>query len=151
MDFSIEDIPTCRIAYFRRIGPYGTDNMQMMESIKRWAKANGLVSDDSVLLGIARDDPATAKAESCRYDACVVLPDGYTSADGEARIGRLEGGKYAVFTIDHTAEAVRKAWSELMAVVTAQEYQFDQTKLILERYAVRMVNNHSCEICVPVQ
>jgi DNA gyrase inhibitor GyrI len=65
--------------------------------------------------------------------------------------GNIAGGRYAVFTISHTAEAVQKAWLEIFPELLKQGSQFDETRPILERYIVEMVNNHLCEICVPIK
>ncbi|WP_238025169.1 hypothetical protein, partial [Collinsella aerofaciens] len=78
----------------------------------------------SVILGIAQDNPQMIPPEACRYDACILLPDGYpggssvggsgdgsvgdSSTEKEVHIGSITGGKYGVFTIDHTAEAVKR-------------------------------------------
>jgi len=31
-----------------------------------------------------------------------------------------------------------------------RKFDFDNTRPILERYVVKMINNHYCEICVPI-
>ncbi len=150
MKLTIENIPQLRIAYFRQIGPYGSGNVQTMEKLKAWARSNDLFSDNSVILGIARDDPETTMPENCRYDTCIVVADEISLREGEIGEGIISGGKYAVFQIDHTAEAVQKAWAEIFPELFGQGIQFDGSRPILERYRVQMVNNHSCEICVPV-
>lgn len=150
MKVEIEIIPSYSIAYIRRFGPYGTDNIQTMEQLKSWAKSNKLIDDKTIILGIAHDNPETTKPENCRYDTCFVISDDHSVNDNDVRKGSVAGGRYAVFTISHTAEAVQKAWEEIFAELFGQGYQFDETRPILERYKAEMVNNHYCEICVPV-
>jgi DNA gyrase inhibitor GyrI len=103
-----------------------------------------------VILGIARDDPKTIIPENCRYDTCIVIEDDFSFEEGDIKEGLLPGGKYAVFQIDHTAEAVQRAWAGIFQELFGQGLQFDESRPILERYQVKLVNNHSCEICVPV-
>ena len=146
MDFKIEKIPSYRIAYIRQIGPYGTGNIQTMEKLKNWAKSNNLL----IILGIAHDNPKTTKPENCRYDTCMVVSNDYCVNEGYVNQGNIIGGNYAVFIISHTAEAVQKAWTEIFPELLKQGYQFDETRPILERYIVEMVNEHYCEICVPI-
>ncbi len=43
MDINIEMIPSYKIAYIRRIGPYGSDNVQIMEQLKSWAREKKLI------------------------------------------------------------------------------------------------------------
>jgi DNA gyrase inhibitor GyrI len=150
MDIVIEKIPAYGIAYIRHIGPYGINNEKTMEELKKWAKLNHLFNDESIILGIAQDNPETTKPENCRYDTCIVVSEDYSVTDSYVRKGNIVGGKYAVFKINHTAEAVQKGWIDIFPELFKQGYKFDETRLIIERYIVQMVNTHHCEICVPI-
>jgi DNA gyrase inhibitor GyrI len=149
-DMIIEQIPAYHIVYIRRVGPYGGENKGTMDALKNWARANGLFDDGTVILGIAQDNPEWVAPECCRYDTCVVVPDGYPVTCGLVTDGSIAGGKYAVFAVRHTAEAVREAWACIFSEVTRQGYQFDGARPVIERYQARMVQNHFCELCVPV-
>ncbi len=149
MKMKIESISPQNIAYIRRVGPYGLGNIQTMEKIKNWAKSNNLINDRSIILGIAHDNTQTTSPENCRYDACIVVSDN-SCIDKYVSYGNIVGGNYVVFEIEHTAEAVQNAWSEIFPELFSQGYTFDESRPILERYIVEMVNNHYCEICVPI-
>lgn len=166
MEMKIEIIPPYKIAYIQHIGPYGNDNIQTMQKLKTWAKTNGLLHDNSIILGIAHDNPETTKPENCRYDTCLVISDNdcignncaYNEAAGNkvagnenVSVGSIVGGRYSIFKIYHTAEAVQQAWLEVFPELVKQGYTFDDTRTVLERYAVDMVNSHYCEICVPIK
>lgn len=150
MDNRVENIPAYRIAYIRKTGPYGINNVKAMDELKKWAKFNHLFNDESIILGIAQDNPETTKPENCRYDTCIVVSNDYSVTDGYVREDNIVGEKYAVFKINHTAEAVQKAWIDIFPGLARQGYQFDESRPIIERYIVQMVNNHYCEICVPI-
>lgn len=150
MNMKIETIPPYRVAYIRNIGPYGTSNVQTMEKLKSWAKSNNLFNNNSIILGIAHDNPEATKPENCRYDTCIVISNDYKVNQDDINQGNIIGGNYAVFKINHSSEAVQKAWIDIFPELSNQGYQFDQTRPILERYVVEMVNNHFCEICVPI-
>ncbi|MEG0448761.1 MAG: GyrI-like domain-containing protein [Lysinibacillus sp.] len=150
MTMTIENLPIYRIAYVRQVGAYGIHNVVTMEKIKEWAKSNDLITDDSIIFGIAQDNPQTTKPESCRYDACIVISKDYIISDGDVSEGNMTGGKYAVFKIDHTAQAVQKAWNDIFTILSSRGIQIDGTRPIIERYIVKLVSNHQCEICVPV-
>ena len=150
MDIVIEEMANYRIAYIERTGPYGISNEQTMEELKKWAKLNNLMNDEAIYFGVSRDNPETTKPENCRYDACIVVSSDYSVADGFVNEGNIGGGKYAVSKIDHTAEAIHKAWIEVFPELTRQGYQLNETRPIIERYAAQMVNTHHCEICVPI-
>ena len=119
-----------------------------MERLKDWAKSNGLFNEQSIILGIAHDNPELVGAENCRYDTCLVISDDYFINDNYISESRILGGNYAVFKIRHTAEAIQKAWLAIFSELSKEGYQFDETRPILERYRTGMVINHYCEICV---
>ena len=150
MDIRFEEMTAYRIAYIRQTGPYGISNVHAMEALKKWAHLHRLLNDGSVILGIAHDDPQTTEPENCRYDACIVVEKDYSINDVNIKEGNLAGGKYAVFKIEHTAEAVQRAWGEIFPELIRQGYRFDQARPIIERYISQMVSDHYCEICVPL-
>ena len=151
MELKIEKIPNQRIAYIRKTGEYGIDNIKTMEELKKWANDNGLFNDESIILGIAQDNPKNTPPEQCRYDACIVVSSDFLISDKSVREGNIEGGKYAVFKIMHTAKEVQKAWDNIFPELMKQGYKLDNSIPILERYKSQLVNNHYCEICVPIQ
>jgi DNA gyrase inhibitor GyrI len=150
MTYQIEQMSKSRIAYMRRVGPYGEGNYALMKKFKEWAKANGLFTASAVILGISQDNPAVTPLENCRYDVGIIVSKSFKTTDTDVNVAELPGGKYAVFTIDHTAEAIQKAWGEIFVRLSAQGRQPDVSRPILERYIPAMIDNHLCEICVPV-
>lgn len=152
MNTKIEIIPSYRIAYMRNTGPYGYENAKTMECLKNWVGNQGLYDQNSVILGIAQDDPNVTNAEECRYDACFVISDEEIDRVDIANVcfGTTMGGKYYVFTLEHTAAAVQRAWLEMLKNLSDKGYQLDFSRPVIERYKSKMVENHLCEICVPV-
>lgn len=150
MNVKVETIYSYKIAYIRRIGEYGTKNKIQMEQLKRWASDNNLLDDDSVILGIAQDNPSRVKPQACRYDVCIVVPEEFKIKSNEIKISELTGGKYVVFEIDHTTTAVQKAWLNIFQEISKLGYKLDETRPIIERYQVKMVNKHLYEICIPI-
>lgn len=145
--YNIEEMPKSRVIYMRKIGAYGEENYGLMQAFKKWAKDNGLFTEASVILGISHDDPNITPPESCRYDVCMIVGDDYEITDFNIKEAKLPGGKYAVFTIEHTPEEIKKAWEEVFFKLLQKP---DFSRPIIERYAKAMVNNNLCEICVPV-
>jgi DNA gyrase inhibitor GyrI len=150
LNIEIEHIPYCRIAYIRQTGPYGQENVQTMEKLKAWAKSGNLLNEQSIILGIPHDNPELVEPQNCRYDTCLVIPDDYCMNEDDMNDGSIPGGKYAVFKIEHTAEAVQKAWLAIFPELFQEGYQLDETRPILERYQIKLVKDHYCEICVPI-
>lgn len=75
MDTNIEMIPSYKVAYIRRTGSYGSENVQIMEQLKSWAREKNLLNESSIILGIAQDNPKFTESKDCRYDACLVISD----------------------------------------------------------------------------
>lgn len=147
MDFVIEKLPAQPILYMRRTGAYGVENYKLMESLKKWALDRGVLKD-SIIYGIAQDDPSTPP-EQCRYDVCLVAPAD-CEADSSVQKGEIPGGRYAVFSIPHTTEAVQSFWESVMQVLQEKELQYDASNPILERYKYKLVEDGKCEFCVPI-
>lgn len=145
----LEKIENCRLAYMRRVGAYGVENFKLMESLKEWAANNNLFNDDAVIYGIAQDNPYITDPQSCRYDVCITISNDY-KIDNAVKEMELEGGTYVVYKINHTTEDVQKSWSEIFSDLEEKGYKIDN-KPILERYSKVMIDNGSCEICVPIQ
>ncbi len=148
MKIKVETLPNYRIAYVRRVGSYGSANIEVMEKLKKWAKEKNLF-ESSIIFAVPQDNPETTLPENCRYDACIVLSNDY-QMDDSIYEGEISGGKYLVYEIKHTAEDIQKAYAEIFTAVQSTGYQIDN-KPILERYTYDMVNNHYCEICVPIK
>ena len=150
MNTNIEMISSYKIAYIRKTGPYGLENMPIMEQLKSWAREKNLLNGSSIILGIAQDNPQFTDPKACRYDTCLVVSDEFKVDNKYINFGKTIGGKYCVFKISHTVDAVQKAWMEIFPELSKRNYEFDDRRPILERYAMRMINKHYCEICVPI-
>ncbi len=150
MNIKTEFISTCRIAYFRRYGAYGLENIHTMEKLKSWATTNNLMDNNTIILGITHDDMRITPLENCRYDACIIITDQDIKNKGDIEFGEISEGKYAVFTIPHTAEAMENAWVEIFPALYQNGYFHDNKRPILERYTAKQLANHLCEICVPI-
>jgi len=150
MDINIEMISSYKIAYIRRTGTYGSDNVQIMEQLKSWARENDLLNETSIILGIAQDNPQLIEPKNCRYDTCLVVSDEFKANNKYINFGKTMGGKYCVFKISHTADAMQKAWMKIFSELSKRGYEFDDRRPSLERYKMEMVSEHYCEICVPI-
>ncbi|MDX8046218.1 GyrI-like domain-containing protein [Gracilibacillus sp. S3-1-1] len=152
MKIKVENLPTTKIAFFRNVGPYGNEkNFEMMKEFKKWVRTNGLSKNrfEYGIYGIAQDNPAITPLEECRYDL-IISVDNDWEVKRPANTGIFEGGKYAVFTIVHTTEAVRDFWNNLNAEMS--KYNFNLRKSpIVERYKEEEGEDKYCEFLIPIQ
>lgn len=154
MNVKIEEIPGYRIAYMRQIGPYGSGNIQLMQRLKKWAVTRDLLNESSVIFGIAHDNPEMTPPIKCRYDCCIAIPDDY-ELESIINERKLHGGKYAVLPVEHTAEAIGKAWNDIFSIwLPDSGYQIDD-RPFFERYKGLSkevkIEPVACEICIPVR
>jgi DNA gyrase inhibitor GyrI len=141
-----ENLQNVRIAYMCNVGEYGLKNRALMETFKAFLSENDLFDEDTVILGIALDNPAQIPAEECRYDAGIVL-NGKTIMGLETR--RIDSGDYAVFEVEHTTEGVQGFWNDLPGLTEKLAVDFERP--IIERYAMKKIKNHLCEFLLPLK
>ena len=147
MKCKTETIPNHRVAYVRRVGPYGPENIKVMEKLKRWAREKDLLKS-AILFGIPQDNPETTQPENCRFDACIVISENY-EIDETISENEISGGKYLVYEVNHTAIAIQKAYENIFLAIQNNEFEIDN-KPIMERYTGDINAKSYCEICVPV-
>lgn len=145
-----EFIPDTEVVYMRRIGQYGAENYTLMAKMKSWAAERGILTEETVIYGIALDNPQNVAPEKCRYDICLHTPN-IKNIETDNQVARrvIMSGKYVVFKIEHTAKAVTDFWASFPADMAKSEYKMDFSRPIMERYSIVMVKNGYCEMCVP--
>lgn len=148
MKFKVETFPDYRIAYMRRVGPYGSANIEVMEGLKKWAKDRNLL-ESATLFAVPQDSPETTIPENCRFDACIVISKDF-QMDDSIYEGEIPSGKYLVYEIEHTAKDIQKAYSDIFPSLQQNGYQIDN-KPVMEKYVGDMISNPYCEICVPIK
>ncbi|MFA6627324.1 MAG: GyrI-like domain-containing protein [Bacilli bacterium] len=148
MEYVIETLKPQSIAFMRRIGPYGRENYELMKKLKDWANQNNLLQE-GIIYGIAHDGSMTPP-EKRRYDVGIVIDD-LSRLSPEVELGAILPGRYAVFMISHTQEAVSSFWSTVFQELPVNNLTFDYTKPILERYKAKLVELGLCEMCVPIR
>lgn len=151
MNYKIETLNENKMVYMRNTGAYGNlKNFDMMKDFKSWIAKNDLTNTllENGVYGIAQDNPQVIPPEKCRYD--LVLPtDEDFREDNKVKTGYLKGGKYAVFTVKHTTEAVQQFWSKLPEYIRKNDLTIREEPII-ERYKEEEGQDKNCEFLVPI-
>lgn len=156
MSVRVNALPPYRVAYMRHVGPYGAHGIpELWERFGRWMGTRGLLGPDSIKLGIGHDDPEVTAPEKCRYDACVVIPNGF-EGDKWVNVTEVPGGKYAVTEFVGTAHEIRDVWDALYrSWLPGSGYQPDDRPCLEVYRGNPNVDARSrtfrCELCVPVR
>ena len=145
-----EKIPPSAVIYMRRTGEYGAGNQALMDTFKKWVRENNLYDKDTVIYAVPMDNPEKTEPCHCRYDVCINRPQDQKYAPNRVKCRELEGGKYLVFLIPHTTDAVQTAWQMCFSELEKLGYLPDETRPVMERYKKRLVDEHYCELCMPV-
>ena len=144
---NIEEFKDIKIAYMRRVGKYGLENKQLMETFKAYLKNKNLFNEETTILGIALDNPMYVLEENQRYDVGVIISDPKNKYDLSIR--NIDDGRYAIFEVSHTEESVATFWNNIQ-LLTA-DLPVDTTKPISERYTFSKISLHLCEFCIPLK
>jgi AraC family transcriptional regulator len=120
MKVRIETLPTYRVAFMRNVGAYGGAGgvPQLWPRMAHWAASRGLWTDETICLGIARDDPSVTEPAQCRYDVAIVVPDDFAlppATDAEVGITDIPGGTFAVVDFVGTPDEAGQAWGRLFS------------------------------------
>jgi AraC family transcriptional regulator len=112
MDVTIKDMPACRLAVVRHVGPY----MQIGEAFARLGAIvgpAGLIGPDTTMLAIFHDDPETTPPQDLRSDAALTMPDDARLPDGVSDM-RLPAGRYAMTSHVGPYEQLGDVWARFM-------------------------------------
>ncbi len=142
----IEEFKDITIAYMRRTGNYGFKNKILMENFKGYLREKNLLDQNSIILGIALDNPTFTDKDKLRYDVGLIVNG---NPDISLDIRKIPDGIYAIFEIPHTEQAVTTFWNSMRQL--AGDLSVDETKPIIERYSADKVAKHLCEFCIPLK
>lgn len=152
IDVAIREIPDFRAAYVRAIGPLIPETCgPAFEKLMRWAIPRSLVGPGTTF-AIYWDNPEVTPPNKCRFDACVMLPDGI-APEGDVLVQTISGGPYAVCHFERRPDEIQQAWEEVFIWLCSSGYECRDLP-IYERY-----HNHAAQhpqgkwifdICVPL-
>ena len=142
----IEEFENIKIAYMRRVGEYGKENKKLMEIFKEYLKENRLFDENTVLVGIALDNPTEKPATMQRYDVGIIVRD---ELDYDLPIREIANGEYAIFEVPHTKEDIMHFWKNIQNITA--NLPVDTSKPIIERYSNYKINSQLCEFCIPLK
>ncbi len=103
----------------------------------------------AIIFAIPQDNPKTTIPNNCRFDACIVISSDVL-IDESVYQGAIPGGTYLIYKVKHTADAIKKAYSDIFTSLQSNGYGLDH-KPIMEKYMGDMISNPYCEICVPIK
>ncbi len=112
-DVSIREMPLAKAATIRRIGAYSETCPSAFAELLAWAAAPAGPGPGS-LMALYWDNPEVTSEDRCRFDCCLVLPDGLfpdsLSPSGSVFFQEVGGGPWAFCRFEVRGEQIREAW-----------------------------------------
>ena len=152
MKSEVKELPEFNVVFIRKIGSYIFTCRQAFEELMKWAIPRNYVGPKKVL-GIYWDNPEVTPVDKCRFDACIIVPDGFT-VDDNLQTQKLWGGTYAVCNFELKPEEMSKAYEKSFAWVCESGYEF-KDKPCFELYhnnaAEHPEGKWIFDICIPLK
>ncbi|WP_037028286.1 AraC family transcriptional regulator [Psychromonas aquimarina] len=124
MNAEIKEMPEYNVAYIRKVGSYGRETCEpAFVELMKWAGPRNYAGPGKVL-SIFWDNPEVTPAEKCRFDACIVIPEG-TVPEGQIAVQSVCGGPYAVCHFEVITDNIQQAWEEAFAWFCTSGYECD--------------------------
>jgi AraC family transcriptional regulator len=112
LQVEIRPFPGARVAYVRNLKGYnGPEIAKAWAKLCQWAGARGLLGKETMMLGIGQDNPFVTDSNKCRYDAAIVLPEGFQAGAG-INTAEIPAGRYAVFQYNGPGEELELAYHD---------------------------------------
>ncbi len=152
MKAEVREMEEYNIAYVRRVGPYSQETCApAFEELMKWAAPRNYVGPEKVL-GIYWDNPDVTPPEKCRFDACIIIPDGVVP-EGGINIQTISGGPYAVCHFEIKPETIPQAWEDAYGWVCDSGYECNDKpcyELYHNNAAEHLEGLWILDICIPL-
>lgn len=122
MNTEVREMPEYNVAYVRKVGPYAKETCEpAFGELMQWAGPRNYVGPEKVL-GIYWDNPEVTPPEKCRFDACIIVPEG-TVPEGSINIQTISGGPYGVCHFEIKSDSFQQAWEDAFAWLCSSGYE----------------------------
>jgi len=149
----IETIEPMTAACMRHVGPYETCG-ETWRKLMAWARAEELLGEKTVTVGIPHDNPRITPAEKLRYDACISVADDFEPQADNIRLRRIGGGEYGVVTHRGSYETLFGTVDKLNDWLLRSDRQARISRLLLFCRNVMEfpdTNELITDVCVPLK
>ena len=155
MEVTVKKLPSYHVAYVRSRGSYSVDaGNAAFAKLLQWAAPRGFVNENSVIIGVAWNNPHITPPGKMIYDACITVPES-TEADRWVNIQSIQGGDFAVHHCEFDDHRQEEEWMRFILNWLAQsEYQPDDRPAYSIYYNAMespTVNRVVADLCLPVK
>lgn len=152
---SVKALPACRVAYLRCKPPFTPDLIRgTFIRLTNWALAKGIITRDTLFLGVHWNSPDITPREKMIYDACIAVPAD-VKPDRCVNVRTLAAGKFAVQRCDVEEGGTEEEWVSLVFNWLARSNYMPDDR---PAYEIYYNNPHQhpqrrvvLDICMPVR
>ncbi len=112
MKVDIQQLKPIRVAFMRHVGPYSAVG-ETWDKFLPFLGKEGLISGNSLFIGICHDDPEVTPPDKIRYDACVSVDADFVPT-GDIGVQVIAGGDYARTTHFGPYSRLGQTYSQLL-------------------------------------
>ena len=147
-----------QVVFVRAVGPYGVSSQRAWKDMLAWIARQKIRPQIDCGYGLAHDHPGGTSAEEYRYDACIVLPEGFVSPrDDTLPFQTLPGGAFARMRHVGSYQTVRSS-----VALVRDRWLAGQPNLLVDRRRPLMtvyfdnpgeqpIDDLRCDVCIPVR
>ncbi len=122
MKAEVRNLPQMIVAYVRKVGPYNKETCEpAFAELMQWAGPRGFVGPEKIL-AIYWDNPDVTPPEKCRFDACIIIPNG-TVPDGQIFTQTINDGPYLVCHFELKPDSIQQAWEDAYSWLCDSGYE----------------------------
>ena len=99
--------PDYPVIYVSNLEGYSLEKICLAwERLYRWASARGLITPQTLAIGVSYDDPWITPKLKCRYSACLTVSEKVTVQEPVGTM-QIDGGRYAACRVTCTPEEIQ--------------------------------------------
>ncbi|PLR66232.1 AraC family transcriptional regulator [Bacillus sp. UMB0893] len=117
----IVHFPECKMINRYNIGSYISGIPDVWEDIYRWANARGLIDQDTLMIGVPRNNPYITPPEKSRYDCRIAIRNVEELKKDDEETYAFNGGKYVLYEFE---EPVRYSERSKLIECYSELYSF---------------------------
>lgn len=151
----VKDLPACRVAYIRCIGPHQSEyHTQALYRLFRWAVEKTLRKPPPFAIALSWGDTRVIPPDEHILDLCLIVPEGI-EGEGDFQIQWLPEGKFAVFHGEIPASEMQVVeWRIIDEWLPSSGYQLDLKPTLFKMYNNPYANPRKLvivDICLAVK
>ncbi|TDL31788.1 AraC family transcriptional regulator [Jeotgalibacillus sp. S-D1] len=93
-------LPKVKAVFNQSTGPYTVGVEDRLEELYRWCEARDLIEENTLVMGIPKNNPYITPPEKCRYDCCISIHDGISAEAFDQMTSDFKGGKHVIFVFE---------------------------------------------------